>query len=815
MSRSAITAAAFALTAGIPCDARTMMHVDPAPDARGRRLLLSVEPLEPSARGFELAALALATLREGFAAAPALPPPAALARAFAAANAALVAENRPLTGCRWERRVYVGATAVVIAGRSLTIARVPGSQVVVVQDRRLYAFPALASWCPDFIPTSDQPEPEPLGCEEETSPLLYHSVAAAGDLVLLCSSGVARHLARDAAAGVCPTPEILLRGDLDAVLDRLGEVAAVHDLDDAFAAGVVVDRLPAPLATPRVTHGGIGRLSAGWAATPRLAIQGIGSRSRQSLPVGAAGFTATAGIFAGAERWTGVGVPLTPMPTSAARRGPGAQAVPAVGGVVPTASPRDVALDHRPAAPTVDPRSTSADLFTWLRLLLVSLCERLLPRRRSVAVPLVARRHVLFAPGAGSIHRYTTQTTIPAEWRTNLPRGPEVHAPSRMMTVVLLLFLVFGGSGFAVNWHQDKTARVDAALTTFDQQLQVASSGARGATALAHAEVALREARQAGAPASKLGARQYAIDTTRDRLLGTSRLSATTRLGALPAGLTGRPVRLVRVDHEVYLVGGALYQLDADGHRLVELLAPGASVGGGPVGQLETAAADVGGIVASDGTALYARDLAGSWTRRPLGLDDGMTAWPAMPAAAFRGNFYGLAADGRVLKFPADDIGTSPLAWADPAANPDLAQARDVAIDGNVQVLLTDGRVLSFYQGTLQTTIAPSISPPLSAPVALEGGPDEDFLYLIDPGVKIGSTEGRIVRLNAAGGTGGAVQILPPIPMGNDPVAMRAACALADARDFVVDEKAGLVYFVTDRDLWRATLPASPDAATV
>ena len=165
MRRPAITAAAFALTAGVPADAHGVLHVDPVPDPDGRRLLISVEPLEPGARGFELAALALAAIRDGVAAAGQAPPTVALTRAFEAANAALLAENRPLAGCRWERRVYVGATAAVIAGRTLTIAQVPATQAIVVQDRQLYAFPDLASWCPDYVPLTDQPEPDPLHVE--------------------------------------------------------------------------------------------------------------------------------------------------------------------------------------------------------------------------------------------------------------------------------------------------------------------------------------------------------------------------------------------------------------------------------------------------------------------------------------------------------------------------------------------------------------------------------------------------------------------------------------------------------------------------
>ena len=218
MSRPAITAVAFAMTAGAPSDARTVLHVDPAPSPAGRRFLACVEPVEPSERGFELAARALATLHEAFAAAAALPPAAALTHAFAAANAALVAENRPASGCRWERRVYVGATAIAIAGRELTIAQVPPTQALVVQEGQLYGLPELASWCPCYVPATDRPEPDPLGYRDGTRPSLFRTRAAPGDLIVLCSTAIARHLARDAAAAAAWRPEALLHGDLDGAL---------------------------------------------------------------------------------------------------------------------------------------------------------------------------------------------------------------------------------------------------------------------------------------------------------------------------------------------------------------------------------------------------------------------------------------------------------------------------------------------------------------------------------------------------------------------------------------------------------------------
>jgi len=260
----------------------------------------------------------------------------------------------------------------------------------------------------------------------------------------------------------------------------------------------------------------------------------------------------------------------------------------------------------------------------------------------------------------------------------------------------------------------------------------------------------------------------------------------------------------------VYLAGGGLYQVDAKHGRLVRLLAPGDSVQDGIVGELDAAATDGPGLIATDGMAAYERDGAGRWTRRPLGLDDGETPWPPMPVAAFQGSLYALATEtGRVLKFPAENLAAPPLTWVGAGDYPELTDARDLVIDGRVHVLLADGRVLTFYRGGLQATLTPDLDPPLAEPVALAGGPDTNFLYLVDAGAEIGMTTGRLVRLDGSGGT---LQFLPPIPTTEGDA---AAHALANVRDLVVDEAAGIVYFVTDRDLWRATLPPTyPAAAT-
>src|SRR5919107_3278379 len=115
MGRASVTVVGFALAEGSAADTAGVASVTHVPDRFGRVLLACVEPRELSPRGMELAAVALRQIRETFAA-TAGTSAEALAAAFAAANAAIMAQNRPLATGRWERRICVRATAVALAG---------------------------------------------------------------------------------------------------------------------------------------------------------------------------------------------------------------------------------------------------------------------------------------------------------------------------------------------------------------------------------------------------------------------------------------------------------------------------------------------------------------------------------------------------------------------------------------------------------------------------------------------------------------------------------------------------------------------------
>ena len=242
MRRPSLTAAGFALIDGQAADPDGVVFVSHAPDRWGRVFMACVEPGDYSARGRELAAVALRTFRQSFVSSPG-PTADALLSAFNTANDALLAENRMLTTGQWERRICVGATAVVLHGRDVYVAQAAPSQAILVQDHRVYAFPEVASWRGDYVPDAIVPESLPLGLADDPVTQLFQSDAAPGDLIALCSTAVARQLARDEEALAALAAGSLVTDDLEGSVDRLERLMVRKGIVSAFAVVASISRL--------------------------------------------------------------------------------------------------------------------------------------------------------------------------------------------------------------------------------------------------------------------------------------------------------------------------------------------------------------------------------------------------------------------------------------------------------------------------------------------------------------------------------------------------------------------------------------------
>lgn len=745
MGRAGVSAAGFALVGGSAADPAGVVYIAPVPDRFGRILLVGVEPLDPSPRGMELAAVALRAIRETFAAAPGSCADALVA-AFASANAAVMAENRPLSTGRWERRICIGATGVALAGREMTVAQSAPSQAMVVQDGQVYAFPDIASWRGDFVPDAPLVETHPLGFAEETAPRLYASEAAPGDLIVLCATSVGRTLARDEEAIVDLDDGSLLTGDLEGSVDRLERLLARHDVVDAYAVVTSVARLP--------------RRSRLGAAIPH------GRRSDGPI---------SRDIVNGARSRAGE------TDTHAAH-------VPAID--TPYSVP---CLDERPP------------LFEGIRDWAIQLAELVSAGRQGQAPVSAGRQTTLAAPGALSVRRYRDATALPPAWRANLPRGPGVQVPVRLLAVSLMLFVALGGTSIAAVRQRDREARVESSLIAADTALRSALEHPGTAmSSVALAEGAVATARAAGATGDSLARREEELARIRDDVWGILRLGDVVLVGALPHELGSGPVRLAISGQTLYLAAENLYELDPGEERLIALLSRGDSVAGGSAGDIRHVSIDNGNVVASDGTASYVRDKAGRWQRQPLAIDDVGGLRADAPVIDWGDAAYGLSWDGDIVRFDRSAAGPLAAIWAAADDVPDLETARDLAIDGRIHALLADGRMLTLSHGTLTGTIAPFVAPALNAPSFLAAAPFANAFYIVDRNGTIGENAGRIVRVDAAGN---AVQYLTPAPVARDLAGNVAAVSLATAEDLAIDELTGTVYWVSQGEIWRASLP--------
>jgi|GEM_PF-831528 len=126
---------------------------------------------------------------------------------------------------------------------------------------------------------------------------------------------------------------------------------------------------------------------------------------------------------------------------------------------------------------------------------------------------------------------------------------------------------------------------------------------------------------------------------------------------------------------------------------------------------------------------------------------------------------------------------------------PDLTGVQAIAIDGNVWLLYTDGRLLKFFAGEQRPFDFQGLPTKLSMPVALAVPLEGDRIYILDAG------NGRIVEVTK---DGTFLRQFHP----------REGDFLRDARSFFLDEANSKFYIVTADQLYAADVPASSAPAT-
>jgi hypothetical protein len=187
----------------------------------------------------------------------------------------------------------------------------------------------------------------------------------------------------------------------------------------------------------------------------------------------------------------------------------------------------------------------------------------------------------------------------------------------------------------------------------------------------------------------------------------------------------------------------------------------------------------------------------GQWQAFALGGADKLDR--PRDLGAYDGNLYLLLAKpGQISKWAAGAYNDDSVDWLSDAASTEIRNRAPVAmaIDGQIYLLLGDGRIITLSAGEIKNTLAPTVWPPVASALAIFTDESSNSLYVVEAADK------RIIRLDKASG---AVQGQLKAPADTT--------AFDGLRNVYVDEAANKIYILSAKKLYVATLPALPAAA--
>jgi hypothetical protein len=314
------------------------------------------------------------------------------------------------------------------------------------------------------------------------------------------------------------------------------------------------------------------------------------------------------------------------------------------------------------------------------------------------------------------------------------------------------------------------------------------------------AQRALNDAINHGAEPAELAPLQQAVAAAEDTASGIGRITEIAKLFDVPAMAAEGQPRLLLAGGRLYLIAGGVYLVGEHDAAPQPVLTPGQRKDGVKAGTIVDAAVDGGELVVSDGATLFRLRDDGGWDALALpdGSEDG---WTGDAAGAFKGSFYLLDPEnGQIVKFAGSALDNPPSDWL-ASSEPSLANAVDMEIDGSIRVLLADGTIITYFKGDQTGSVSAAGPSGLGSFVALAPSASEGVVYAVE--IEGGSA--TLVRVDLTSGETVRLAALTSWHAGYDASATRA---FGETVDFAVDEATNTLYFVTDRAVWSATLPA-------
>jgi hypothetical protein len=783
------------------------LSLDPVDDFGAREThttFIVLEPTESSPQASAVAAEVADRLRGYIDANRALTATAAILNAVESVNHWLLQANALRSP---DRRAYFGFTCLMARGDEVYIAQAAPSQVLIGQEGEIYAFPGLETWRAGRLAT--EPESTPLGMHTEIQPDLYHTRVEPGDLVVLCSSGLARVIERE--------PQTVFAGsDSDAAMAHLQELALRYAVHDAYAAALVVPRHSSYRSERE--HDILRRVGS-WCChlLPEETAERIRRRTQrprnrldevdlEPLDVHTLHYPEDASSVEHqfeSEAWGDSFEGTTRIDLRGARLEAGFDET-QPGYDEPIAERRywdpqriDVADDEDPAGEAGKRRGFA------LTELLAGAILALSAAVVGVWQLAINRDHPMSGPrddgtvGLPRLNRYDHSVQMPdlTGVRRRLPRTPI----SRFTGVVSLALLVMLAAGLFIsvrNSHErERAAQIEATLQTAMGQRQQANEANDPATSQAFllaARQTVHDAQDAGLDAGRASQELTAINADLDKVLHVERVSNVQNLGGVPAAPAGVSPRVFFGNGQLYVFSDALYRLDDNGTALVRLIGSNDKVGGNTVGMLQGAAWADGAPVVFDGSAAYVFDPpTATWNRQQLGTF-GSPYTGIVSVYSYSGNLYLLSpGTSQIMKFAAGNYQSQPEDWTAGVAAAEIAKAVDFEIDGRIYLLTKDGQIVTFFRSAVESTITPAVSPPISNAVGLSAQPDRPYFYVADD-------QGRIIRLAR---DGKLVQQF---------MSAAGSPSFANIRDFAVDDALSTAYILTDSGLLSVRLPGPP-----
>lgn len=778
-------AVGFSVAGGVPTDAGDWATVDLGAfvDQRSRGIIVATEPVEFDGNAFELARLTRDLIVSELRAMHDLPPQEAIGRAFAAANGMMHDESlmNPTRG--YDRKVLVGATAILFDGHLCSIGHVPPGQVLLIEDSLTYTVPDLDSWLPDYAVQSDSAvTPEPLGYGSWTAPTLVQTELDDGDVVILCTASLAESLALEIRESAVRLQDFKIHHGRspDRTLDVFRDVLISGSLADGAAMVVAFPPRPG-------SFGVVSLADVGWRVKDRR--RRISAQTRSLLPGRVRSLAKVA--RPGASGSTGTVIPIPSQPSRLAESMGFAEQNDGDHPSVSTAS-----FDGSPPS-------------RW-----GALTERFRRERTTETwnQPSQTQQYGLPRTHGVQMHRSVSTDRGGSSWRYDLPRFPFSGVIFTALLGVVIALVAFGLWN-VLNDQTDEPTDQSQALAQVDQYIvagENATSDGERRQALELAQASLDEAESGAASAAEIAPRQAAITESLDQLDNVIRLTNLTRVGTLPQTLSGGGTQAQVTPSGLFLVNGGLYQIRTDQQQIVPILEQGERAGEVEVGDLFGIALDSTGLYVTDGAYVYALQPDGKWVPVELGEINELGAWNRGPVGAFGGNIYILESEYRnIYRFDATAEGKAePYDWVLSTVRPDLVNAVDMAIDASIYVLLDNGssqaEVLTYLKGDLdERQDIPGISG--AEPRSILIGPGTRLLYVA---VQQGE-DGWVVVFDSA--SEAFWQLRLPADFSVDEA--NVSEPFAGLQDVAIDENTGTLYIVNDDAVWTAQyqLPVSTD----